>query len=97
MANNHVLLTKCDGPHEFEPSEWNNIKTLVRRYRCKKCGGYLDALEVVWYNRGLSHAAKKARIMAHEVIGPICQNVRLIYEQRHICEDIAKAIEPKEL
>jgi len=51
---NHDKLDKCEGPHEFKPIPVEG-KTLVRDYLCSKCGGKIDAIHKIWYERGLEH------------------------------------------
>jgi hypothetical protein len=54
---NHKKLDNCDGPHEFEPMQHKDGE-LVRRYRCKKCGGEIDAIHHIWYKRGFEHGQR---------------------------------------
>lgn len=91
---NHATLEGCGGPHDFEPFEWKDgTKDFVRKHKCKKCGGIIDSLDVIWYHKGLKHAAKKARSMKRKVVIACCDDVEAIHKQQRVCEDIATAIE----
>lgn len=49
---NNKLLDSCPKPHQFErdPSKPMGKRT------CKKCGGKIDAVHAIWYERGLKDA-----------------------------------------
>lgn len=49
---NLETLDACAGPHEWEPII-NPVG--IKKFRCKKCGGDLDANEKYWYEKGLAH------------------------------------------
>lgn len=52
---NLALLDGCPR-HVFEPNKRQG--KLVRDYKCKRCGGVLDSINVRWYNRGLVDGAQ---------------------------------------
>lgn len=55
VKQNHRKLDNCKTPHEFEPHEriGGEESKIYRNYKCKKCGGILDSINVSWYERGL--------------------------------------------
>ena len=57
---NHKKLDGCKGPHDFRPLPIEG-KTLIRDYLCSKCGGKLEAIHKLWYERGLEHGRKEAK------------------------------------
>lgn len=64
---NHKRLDECAGPHDFQDDLSSRVGTLVRRQKCSKCGGSIDALDSIWYRRGLEHGAKMVKSAAQEV------------------------------
>jgi hypothetical protein len=64
LANN-VALDRCVGPHDFSIALDRHTKkpmqnttqnqTFGCKWQCSKCGGYVDAINRTWYNRGLQH------------------------------------------
>lgn len=65
VKSNIAKLDGCDGPHDFsiainrhtkKPLE-NQQPTHVfgAKWQCSKCGGYVDAINRTWYERGLKH------------------------------------------
>jgi len=54
---NGALLDGCAGPHTFVPHEryGSDGKGMVRKYRCQLCGGTVDVIAKLWYERGLKH------------------------------------------
>lgn len=57
MQRNQQALEKCAG-HEFVDLELE--RTLVKRFRCIRCGGEVGLIEMRWYERGREHAQRKA-------------------------------------
>lgn len=55
---NQARLDACEGPHDF-CIEHRRVGTIVRDYKCRKCGGVLDSINVGWYKRGLEHAGRE--------------------------------------
>ncbi len=53
VRENSVKLNGCPGPHEFEPFEYHRGTDLVRKHKCKKCGGTVDNHAKYWYTLGL--------------------------------------------
>lgn len=51
---NQARLEACTR-HDFEPVDVDNRFGM---YRCRRCGGKLDVLNVSWYNRGLADAQR---------------------------------------
>jgi hypothetical protein len=49
---NNKLLDSCPKPHKFERDP---AKPLGKR-TCKKCGGKIDGIHAIWYERGLKDA-----------------------------------------
>lgn len=47
---NSKLLRDCDRPHSFVPEDSDSI---VSDYRCTKCGGVVNKIHALWYDRGL--------------------------------------------
>jgi len=58
VQRNRKKLDGCDGPHQFKPIQIED-RQIARDYRCTKCGGKLDAMNTIWYNKGLEHGGKK--------------------------------------
>jgi len=46
---NHKTLAECKRPHDFEPYGTGPM----RKERCKKCGGTVDAVNAAYYKQGL--------------------------------------------
>lgn len=57
VCANAKKLDECVGPHDFSKPDPADSK-LPRRYFCTKCGGWLAAVEVIWYKKGLEHGRK---------------------------------------
>lgn len=57
LHRNQRKLEGCLG-HEFVDMELE--RTLVKRFRCIRCGGEVGLLEMRWYERGREHAQRKA-------------------------------------
>lgn len=57
---NHAALDACVGPHDFS-IEHERMGTLVRKYRCTKCGGTIDSIDRTWYLSGLAHGRKTSQ------------------------------------
>lgn len=65
---NHKKLDSCSKPHEFlicldrrtrQPLENPTPQQQFgARWRCSKCGGDVDSVVRLWYNRGLKDAKK---------------------------------------
>jgi hypothetical protein len=55
---NSARLNGCPKPHEFEPAEYYRNTDLVRKHRCKKCGGTVDNHAKYWYTLGLLDGQK---------------------------------------
>lgn len=55
---NFAKLDACP-VHDFEPFEFIGDGKLVRKHRCKKCGGLLDSLMARWYQKGLAHSRRE--------------------------------------
>jgi hypothetical protein len=49
---NIQTLDNCAGPHDFEPIA---NPTNAKKFRCKLCGGDVDADGNYWYEKGLAH------------------------------------------
>lgn len=49
-------LRACAGPHDFELL--NPDKTVGRKYRCRLCGGEMDAVAKLHYEQGLAHGRR---------------------------------------
>lgn len=58
VQRNHAVLDACPGPHDFQ--DISPEKKIGKKYRCSKCRGELDGINVRWYERGLDHARKAA-------------------------------------
>ena len=56
VKQNHAKLDSCAGPHEFLPEDI--AKRFGGKYRCIKCRGTIDAVNYLWYTRGLEHGRK---------------------------------------
>lgn len=56
---NQAKLDACPG-HEFVPTP--RLETQRQRYRCKHCGGEVDATSRHWYELGRSHE-RAARLL----------------------------------
>lgn len=54
---NSAKLEACVGPHDFQPPEGS--KAFAVKYTCSRCGGHLNAIEVIWYKRGLRDGARQ--------------------------------------
>jgi hypothetical protein len=64
---NTAKLEGCEGPHDFSIALDRYTKEPIAnptpqqhfgcKWQCFKCGGYVDAINKSWYNRGLNHAA----------------------------------------
>ena len=54
VKRNHKKLDECVGPHDFKPLIEDGDK-LIRDYRCTRCGGVIDAINKIWYDRGRIH------------------------------------------
>ena len=60
---NTVALESCPGPHDFSIALDRYTKkpienptphqTFLCKWQCSRCGGYIDAINRTWYNRGL--------------------------------------------
>ena len=50
---NSALLQGCPRPHDFEPDPADTVHNVLKRQRCKKCGGTMDSLAAAHYNDGL--------------------------------------------
>ena len=60
VQENKVKLESCD-MHNFSidiTTEQNN-KTLLRKWKCSKCGGKVDSVAKIWYERGLKDGSTK--------------------------------------
>lgn len=57
LQRNQRKLEACLG-HEFVDMELE--RTLVKRFRCIRCGGEVGLVEMRWYERGREHAQRKA-------------------------------------
>mgnify|MGYP006312577699 CR=1 FL=1 len=53
---NHKILAECERPHDFEPIGTGPL----RKERCKKCGGIVDAVNATYYKQGLKDGSRKA-------------------------------------
>lgn len=60
VLENNKRLNECPGPHDFieMPQE---EKRWTREYRCSKCNGKIDAIQHLWYQRGLNDGRKHAQ------------------------------------
>lgn len=58
IRENMRILNSCVGPHDFVAIDPNSV--LNRMYRCKKCGGELDRLKVMWYRKGVEHMCRES-------------------------------------
>lgn len=56
VKENIKKLDSCSGPHDFVPID-PDIK-LSRQWRCTTCGGKIDNVARIWYERGRSHERK---------------------------------------
>ena len=54
VKRNHAALAACVGPHDFQQVVAGH-QGLLRDFRCKKCGGEIDAVKKHWYEQGLKH------------------------------------------
>jgi len=64
-ANSKALL-ECPSPHDFSICLDRRTKQRIdnpspgqrfnAKWQCSKCGGRIDNMEKVWYERGLEHA-----------------------------------------
>lgn len=53
---NIALLEQCVGPHKFTHIEGS----VFSKMRCELCGGLVDGIHAIWYQRGLEHGARIA-------------------------------------
>ncbi len=53
MANT-AKLNGCAGPHDFTVDRTPEKKHF-KRWACTKCAGEIEAIELLWYKRGLAH------------------------------------------
>ena len=68
VRDNTAKLEGCPGPHDFsialdrhtkQPiSNPTPIQSFACKWQCSKCGGYVDGINKIWYNRGLNHSKK---------------------------------------
>lgn len=52
---NTAKLEGCAKPHDFSIDATPN-KPLFKKWQCSKCGGKTDAINRIWYQRGLQDA-----------------------------------------
>ena len=55
---NLTKLEECPGPHQFEGPLDKDLS--FNKYRCKRCGGVIDGINQLWYQRGLKHGIQSA-------------------------------------
>ena len=55
---NSKTLEGCAGPHDFSKEHEKYAHGLVRSWACRKCGGTVDNIAKLWYERGLKDGAK---------------------------------------
>ena len=60
VKENHVRLDSCSGPHEFEEVNMGGSGGFARDMRCKRCGGVLNRVHAIWYERGVKHGREAA-------------------------------------
>lgn len=53
---NSARLASCRNPHTFVALETSG--SIVRRWRCTRCNGEIDAINKIWYEKGLEHGRK---------------------------------------
>lgn len=55
VRQNQRKLESCAGPHDFtQPAR--KIGEWVTDWFCAKCGGKIDNINKLWYERGMKHA-----------------------------------------
>jgi len=54
---NAKKLAGCAGPHDFSIAR-SPEKKLTGRWACSRCGGEVDPIAKLWYERGLADARK---------------------------------------
>jgi hypothetical protein len=52
IYENRDKLRDCNKPHDFS-IDLNPERKLGKRWKCSKCGGEIDAIGKMWYERGL--------------------------------------------
>jgi len=57
---NGKTLDACDGPHAFE--DITPDKPLMKRFKCKACGGEVSADQRAWYEKGLAHGRAEVKL-----------------------------------
>jgi hypothetical protein len=57
VKENNALLSSCP-LHEFES---HSSPHMSRRFMCKNCKGIVGAIEMIWYEKGLSHDSPSHR------------------------------------
>ena len=60
IQENSRRLSECSGPHDFSEIVASDHASLAfQKKRCTKCKGTLNALDVLWYERGLNHGRQE--------------------------------------
>jgi len=79
VRDNTAKLEGCSGPHDFSIALDRHTKqpipipnptpaqTLGCKWQCSKCGGYVDAIDKSWHNRGLASAMKETGKLIDEL------------------------------
>lgn len=52
---NSKKLDDCAGPHDLSVDLSGPAVILGKRWGCAKCGGEVDGIRKLWYERGLAH------------------------------------------
>jgi hypothetical protein len=82
---NTAKLEGCEGPHDFSIALDRYTKQPIEnptpqqhfgcKWKCSKCGGYVDAINKSWYNRALKDGRRAAMAEAAEIAGNYSQMI----------------------
>lgn len=61
IERNIKILLGCAGPHSFRIVDVDPDLPSGVLLECIRCGGQLDAVAVLWYQRGLAHGRNEAQ------------------------------------
>lgn len=63
---NTAQLDGCVKPHNFSVDA-SPDKPLFKKWQCSKCGGKVDAINKIWYERGLRDVGAEAYRLRKQV------------------------------